>query len=565
MSATPIFDPREPRPRPGAVAGRLSFLRREQVALLLLLALLAIPWLHGITRGEIHLITDETRHAMSGLFLYDFLHDLPLRAPLQYAYEYYGKYPAVSIGHWPPGFYFVEALFYAVFGLSVVAGRLAVLAFAVLGVAAWYKILRMYVAVELAVAATVVYACLPAILLYEKTTMLEIPVLSLTLAAIYFWLKLLSTSKARFVYLLALFASWAMLTKQTAIMLPAFLVLHLVVERKWNLLKWKHTYIAAAGAAVLVMPWYLIILRLHPQSMGQAIGYITASYHPRLSEVFGFYLRGLVRDLGIPLLVLAFLGIIAALWRRERAMLKCFLTLIVATYATFTFLSDKASRYAMVWLLPLAFFAVYLAWNVFRRWPKVATVAVFVFASIYYGKALVYQRPYVEGCREAAQYVLQQPDSDVIYYQGLLNGDFIFFVRKFDPEKRRVVLREKPLTVGVEEHKKGAAMTAAELRELFQSSGIRYLVVENRDFTPELAITHEVLRSSDFELLKTIPIQTNDYRVAGIALQIFRNHKARSEPASTVDIPMDTLPHDLVLPLARLAGRPWPATNKDGR
>ena len=72
-------------------------------------------------------------------------------------------------------------------------------------------------------------------------------------------------------------------------------------------------------------------------------------------------------------------------------------------------------------------------------------------------------------------------------------------------------------------------------------------------------------RISIFELLKTIPIQTNDYRVAGIELQIFRNNMAEPEPASTVEIPMETLPHDLVLPLARLAGHPWPTAKTRGQ
>ena len=77
-------------------------LRRASAALLLLLALLAVPLLRGVGKRELHLNVDETRHAMNGVFLHDFLRDFSPSWPLQYAYECYGKYPALSIGHWPP-------------------------------------------------------------------------------------------------------------------------------------------------------------------------------------------------------------------------------------------------------------------------------------------------------------------------------------------------------------------------------------------------------------------------------------------------------------------------------
>ena len=118
-----------------------SWLRRPAAVLLLLLILVAIPMLREINKGELHLNVDETRHAMGGVFLHDFLRDFPLRWPLQYAYEYYGKYPAVSIGHWPPGFYFIEAIFFMLFGIAVWVSRLAVVVFALMGAVFWYKML----------------------------------------------------------------------------------------------------------------------------------------------------------------------------------------------------------------------------------------------------------------------------------------------------------------------------------------------------------------------------------------------------------------------------------------
>lgn len=532
-----------------------SFNLNERWILLLLLVLLGFPWLQDINKGELHLLTDETRHAMNGVFILDLLRDIPLSWPLQYAYEYYGKYPAVSIGYWPPAFYFVEALFFGLFGISVWVSRLAILPFAVAGAFFWYKIARCYARPAPAFTSVIVYACLPAVLLYEKSTMLEIPTLALCLGAIYFWLLLLRTERPAYLYAAALFAVWAFLTKQTGMFLVPFFGLHLLLERKWFLLKWKHTYIALVGVVLLVFPWQLLVMDIHPLTLERATSGFGKPWSDPLEKALAYYPLTLPDELGLPFFVLSILGIVVAIRMRENPALRFFLVWILASYFTFTLFHEKAPRYIMAWLLPFILSAVYFVWRVLSRLPRMRMVALAALAASFYVPALFYQRPYVEGCEEAARYLAQQPDADVIYYQGALNGDFIFFVRKFDPEKRRLVIREK-LVADPRGYR--TLHTPEEVDERFRQLGIRYAVVENRDFLPQLAVTHQALRSSGFELIKEIPIRTNDYRVAGIKLSIYRT-RAPSSPTSTeLEIPMVTLRHDLRLPLSRLAGQPWP-------
>lgn len=533
----------------------------EGIALLVLLVLLAIPWVRGIDRGEVHLITDETRHAMSGVFLFDFFHDLPLRWPLQYAAEYYGKYPAMAIGHWPPGFYVVEALFFAVLGISPWVSRLAVLPFVILGAVFWYKIARDFARIELAFASTVLFSCLPSVLLYEKSTMLEIPVLALCLGAIYFWLLLLRSGRKRDLYVVALFSAAAFLTKQTAIFLFLLFVFHLLFERKWKLLKWIHTYVALAAVLLLVVPWYLLAMRMHPVATAQAVGaFLGGGRHPSMAFTLEYYLRSLPGDLGLPLLVLSLLGIGAAIVSKQKAALGLFLSWILACYVTFTAISDKSPRYIMPWLLPFAFFAAYLVWWVLSRYRRAATLGLAGLAAFYFVPAVLYQRPFVEGCQEAARLLSQQPNADLLFYQGLLNGDFIFFVRKFDPQKRRLVFREKIVDVTDPRWREmhPGRPTAEEIEHILLGLGIQYFVVENRDFSPELKLTRLALQSNQFELVKEVPIQTNDPRLAGVNLLIYRPRKPQAPTVDAVRIPMESLPYDLKLSLPRLVGHPWP-------
>ncbi len=550
---------------------RNFFHHRERWILLLLLVFLCIPWLRDIAKGEVHLITDETRHAMNGLFLLDFMRDLPLGWPLQYAYEYYGKYPAVAIGHWPPAFYLFEAIFFGIFGISVWISRLAIIPFAFLGAFFWYRIARCYACSELALASMVIYACLPSVLLYEKSTMLEIPTLALCLGAIYYWLVLFRTGRPRYLYAAAFFAAWALLTKQNAVFLVPLFVVHLFLERKWTLLKWRHTYIALLGVAVLVVPWYAFVAQMHPTVVQQMVGVYSDARIP-MSGLVTYYPLSLPGELGLPLLVLSLLGIRQLLVDRESATLRFFLAWILVCYLTFTPISDKGPRHIMSWLLPFIYFAVYFVWRLFARWPRLRVAVLVGLMAAYYIPALSYQRPYIEGCEEAARFVTQQPDSDTIFYQGTLNGDFIFFVRKFDPEKRRLVVREKAIValnapLGRGESAPAVGETppllqkAEKVKQMFRELGIRYFVVENQDFRPELAVTHLALQSESFELVREIPIRTNDYRVAGIKLLVYRTKEPAPPTTAEIEIPMSTLRYDLRLRLARLAGRPWPPAN----
>jgi len=104
--------------------GLLPKVQRAWLLPLALIVLISVVILHGIRRGEFDYNVDEAQHGVTGLFLADAMHDLPLTHPVQYAYSYYAQYPAVSIVHWPPLFYVFEGLSFLAQGPSAYAARL---------------------------------------------------------------------------------------------------------------------------------------------------------------------------------------------------------------------------------------------------------------------------------------------------------------------------------------------------------------------------------------------------------------------------------------------------------
>ena len=74
---------------------------------------------------------DETRHVMTGVYVRDLLHDMPVTRPMDHAVNYYLRYPALGLLIWPPLFYLVEGVVMGVLGTSFAVARSLVAAFGV--------------------------------------------------------------------------------------------------------------------------------------------------------------------------------------------------------------------------------------------------------------------------------------------------------------------------------------------------------------------------------------------------------------------------------------------------
>src|ERR1051325_11455474 len=84
---------------------------------------------------------DAARHALNGLFWWDFLAARPSR-PADFALSYYARYPAINPTAYPPLFYLLEGVAFRVLGPSPYVAKGLVLGFALLGclyISAWLR------------------------------------------------------------------------------------------------------------------------------------------------------------------------------------------------------------------------------------------------------------------------------------------------------------------------------------------------------------------------------------------------------------------------------------------
>ncbi|HEU0050056.1 MAG TPA: hypothetical protein VFQ43_20875, partial [Nitrososphaera sp.] len=126
---------------------------------------------------------DSPRHAVNGLFWWDLIFRLPLH-PVQFAMDYYARYPVIQPAAYPPLSYLLEGFTFSVFGASpYVAKTLVSLAAIVSGIylVAW---LRRWVAPE-AGWGGLLLILQPGVIRYSNAVMLNLPSMALGLGALY--------------------------------------------------------------------------------------------------------------------------------------------------------------------------------------------------------------------------------------------------------------------------------------------------------------------------------------------------------------------------------------------
>ncbi len=543
---------------PGVGALVPSARRRSAVLAIAVGVLILVLLTRGITRGEFNLITDETINAATGLYFADLLRDFPVTHPVAYTYRYYAQYPALGIFHWPPFFHLTEGIMFLLLGPSAVTARLTVIGFALLGACFWYKLICELQNEKAAAASTLLWVLLPSLLLYEKAVMLEIPALALSFAAIYYWIQYLRHETGRALYSFAVFSGLALLTKYQSIYLVAFCLLTVLVERKWSLL-FKRKALQAFGIFLLLtVPYTVLAYKVHGRVLTKlAFAGSSADIHAgqRLNAATYYWVK-LPDQIGWPVLLLSALGVATCGWWARRGNAKLMLAWIASCYATFTLITAKEPRFIIYWLPAFAFFAVGpLTADYARGWLRLlgAGVALALLGGFFW-VGWNFERPYVAGYEALARRVTQSsaPGPNLVLFDGDLPGNFIFYVRRFDPERRFFVLR-KALYVMRNVAAPGAQLvhTKAGVEELIDRYGIRDVVVTGNMplYLDAQKALREVLQTPQFRLVGSFPVETNVAELEGRRLLYYENTAVRPRTARTLTLKMPALSHDIVVPV----------------
>ena len=469
---------------------------------------------------------------MTGVFFRDLLHDHAFAHLRTYAEHYYLQYPALGLLVWPPLFHFVEGLAMLLFGVSFTVSRLLSLGFGLMAAVYCFRIVQSTHGTSRAAWATLFLGLMPLVFFLSTRAMLEIPALALFLAATWHWLRYLEEEKSRDLVSAALAGALCALTRYDAALIAPYLALLALARGQGRVLARPAVLLGALAAAILVSPAFFLAWReigwLHQASV---TGGLPSGALPLGSpQRWVYYLSKLPGQAGLAALLAAVPGVIRSLGATRRAAAAPYLLLGAFTWLAFTPIGELEPRHVIFWLPAWAFFAAEGA----AALPGFAGLAAAAALVLVQG-GLTLQRPekYLRGYAEAAQFVLaHSQDSHVCLFDGVLEGDFIYQVRRLDPARRMSVVRGDRVLYEALDQLPGAyhamVSTDSAMVARIAALGPRWIVVEDRRDSLDMPMTRRLRavlasHSECFHRVRTITMDSNHHDFSGRELWIFEN------------------------------------------
>ena len=488
------------------------------------------------------LTNDEAAHFVNSLLILDYLREAPFSNPLRYALDYYAHLPRVSIGHWPPMFYIVQA---AVFGLFGRSGATAMAFQAVIaGVACgWPAILvQRRLGWLTGLCAGLVVLASPVLLFLLDAVMLDTFLALWVLGAALTWSQFARRPGLGWAALFALCAIGAIMTKGNGFGLALLPLLHAAITRNTRpLLDWR-AWLAAVAIAVVTVPWYAFTYRMAADGFNYAWGW---DYTGRAIPA---YARALVPSLGVIGLIGFVAGVVAAARRvdGDRDQMLASLAATVLAMALFQVVAPAyiTPRY-LVSLVPAAVAVsalglAFLVRQVIPRLQRVGGPAVAFLLLV--NAATILELPHVApfGMDRVARLVLQAEGGNplvLIAGSGRAEGALIAAFAELDPARTHYVLRGTQLLgtgnfMGTQYQERFA--DTDELVRWLDDSGIGWLVVDDSGDARELAANRQI----DAILAAPRPgwDLVEDHQSAAGEVRLFRLPTALPTPAQVKDI-----------------------------
>lgn len=514
---------------------------------------------------------DMARYLMNGAFLRDFLQDMPLAAPLEWAQRYYARYPAISLGHHPILPAMAEAGFFLVFGVSVFSARLSTLCALALTLIFWFRLIRETYDIPTAIFATLLLLSTPGLLPLFEIVLSEPYALCFITLSLYFMHRYCTTERRRDAVAFGVSVVLSIYAKQLAAFLFPVYAFQFVNAFGLRRLFRRSTLVTIAAITLCMLPIVPLTLRYSPFNIMLITEYgrpAEAASGSRLLRLLGRLWGGQPHP-SIPVLGLCAVSVVGALVRRDWRIL-WLVVWIVAVYFWQVLLGVSNPRFAVYWLpafCALGAAACQLGSRVQVRAAWTIVVAAIVGYQFWQEAQAVgaqgggFRPVGAGGYEEAARYVSEHPLGDAILYSAAVDtGYFVFFVRKHDPRRESIVLRaDKVLTTSRMRFLDFGQRIRQreEILPILKRYGVGYVVVEDRTY-PEgpLRWLQDVVQTPDFDLRRRLPIVSSDRRMTEATLSIYEYRGLTpADPDATLAIDLPVMNDRIQLRLADLLTR----------
>ena len=243
---------------------------------------------------------DEAAHVVTSLMVRDYLAGgfLDCASPVSYAKLYYEVFPKVAIGHYPPLFY-VIAGGWLLFAPTVDSILLFSALLTSLCGALTFMLGRMFMGGVPALAAALTFTVLPITQQYTSLFMSDMMLLAGCLLSALAFAKFMQHGSMRDSFLFGCWATTAILTKSSGLLLALVPGLALLLSRRLQLLKARAIWLAPCVVMVVALPWSVLTYGI------TAEGVMDDGFGQYLSKSLPFFSSAIVEVSGVIVLGLA--------------------------------------------------------------------------------------------------------------------------------------------------------------------------------------------------------------------------------------------------------------------
>lgn len=502
-----------------------SYLAKSTIYIALLCTIVIVLSTKGIMdEGVVSWPGDMPRYLMNGAYFYDLIRDLPVTNPFKHAYQYFARYPALSLGHHPLLLGIAEVPFYAIFGISVFSARLTIVFFMLVSAITWFLLIRLIYNETVAFFSSLLFVTTPFIVQFSRIVMSEIPTLALIIVTTYLFYQYCEFDKKKYAFASAVSFSLSIYAKHFAIFILPVLLCYFLIKKGARKLISKEVIICCVIILVLIAPLILITLKFSQTNVAWVAN---KSLTSRLSlSNISYHLNVLWQcHLTLPVLILSLISIFVSIYRRDKGAI-IFLLWIISCYLLITYLGAQEPRYAMYWIPAYCLFAATTV-NLlqYRPWKVLVSAMLLVIVGYQFIVAFQTEPTYANGYDQAARYVVENRKGESVLYSGVNDvGYFIFFVRKHDPNRDLIVLRANKILATSKMNRivKERINTREEIYKFLNNFGVGYVVIEDTATgSRSLEWLREEVKSAKFILRKEITLRSNNRKVSNVPLAIY--------------------------------------------
>ncbi|MCW3847812.1 hypothetical protein OF829_11230 [Sphingomonas sp. LB-2] len=214
---------------------------------------------------------DEGGHYVNALFLGDWIR-AGFPAPMAFAQDYYAHFPRLSIGHWPPGWYLIEAPWFAVFRPSPFGALLLSAFVAGLPSGAIVWAFNRMGRLRLGLGLAGLYILLPLVIDGGRYLLLDQPVALVVALAAIAWARASDQPGWARMLIFAAFAAACPLVKGNGALIALVPALDIALTQRWRLLRLRALWVAALATFAVVAPWYWLSFKISAGGFNYAPG-----------------------------------------------------------------------------------------------------------------------------------------------------------------------------------------------------------------------------------------------------------------------------------------------------